>query len=128
MISEVVEKILRNLPDTRNSDILLTIEVWREVCPEKIRKGASGSEGVWLDDLFFMPTQDNVKRVRAKLNAEQKYFPTDWKVARARGIKEDEWRQIMGYPTKEATRNPTNNESYMDPQRDFRTTNKLFRI
>lgn len=114
-----VEAILRNIPETRNSDIALMIEVWRRYYPQRIKKGASGEEGVWLKDLFDLPREDNVKRVRAKFNHEGKYFPTDWKVAKGRGIKEDEWRAILGYPAKEDTVHPTKDDSYMDEQRSF---------
>jgi len=115
----MVEECLRNLPETRNSDIVLMLAIWRRYFPQRIRKGASGEEGVWLRDIIDLPREDNIKRVRAKFNAEGKYYPTDWKVAKARGIKEDEWRQDLGYPTKAQTVHPTQADSYMDEQRSF---------
>lgn len=118
-LKNMVEECLRNIPETRNSDIVLTIAIWRRYFPQRIRKGASGEEGVWLRDLIDLPREDNVKRVRAKFNAEGKYYPTDWKVAKARGIKEDDWRTDLGYPTKAHTVNPTKGDSYMDEQRSF---------
>lgn len=119
-LKTMVEECLRNMPETRNSDIVLMLAIWRRYFPQRIRKGASGEEGVWLRDIIDLPREDNIKRVRAKFNAEGKYYPTDWKVAKARGIKEDEWRQDLGYPTKGQTVNPTKGDSYMDEQRDFR--------
>lgn len=124
-LKTMVEEVLRNIPETRNSDIALMIEIWRRYFPQRIKKGQSGEEGVWLRDLYDLPREDNVKRVRAKLNHEGKYFPTDWKVAKARGIKEDVWRQELGYPAKADTVKPTKDDSYMDEQRDFRK-DKLF--
>lgn len=124
-LKTMVEECLRNLPETRNSDIVLMIAIWRRYFPQRIRKGASGEEGVWLRDLIDLPREDNIKRVRAKFNAEGKYYPTDWKVAKARGIKEDEWRTELGYPTKAQTVHPTQTDSYMDEQREFRSP-KLF--
>lgn len=117
---DMVEECLRNIPETRNSDITLMIEIWKRYFSQKVRKGATGKEGVWLEDLYELPREDNVKRVRAKLNAQGKYYPTDWKVAKARGIKEDIWRQELGYPTKDQTIHPTKSDSYMDEQRSFR--------
>ena len=122
---DMVESILRNLPETRNSDIALTIEIWRKYYPSLIKKGNTGQEGVWLKDIFDLPREDNIKRERAKLNALGKYYPTDWKVAKARGLKEDLWRVENGYPEKANTVRPTRVESYMDTQRDFQG-NKLF--
>lgn len=118
-LKAMVEECLRNIPETRNSDIELMIAIWRRYYPQRIRKGATGEEGVWLRDLRDLPREDNVKRVRAKFNAEGKYYPTDWKVAQARGIKEDEWRTDLGYPAKADTVHPTKGDSYMDEQRSF---------
>lgn len=125
-LNEMVEIILRNKPETRNSDIALMIEIWAYYFPHLVRTSqATGHRGIWLDDLYSLPREDNIKRARAILNAEGKYYPTDWKVAKARGLKEDEWRAALGYPTKAQTVHPTKTESYMDEQRDF-TKPKLF--
>lgn len=118
-LKDMVEVMLRNVPETRNSDIALMIAVWKYYYPESIKKGASGEEGIWLKDLFDLPHQDNIMRVRRAFNQEGKYYPTDWKVAKARGIKEDEWRVELGYPTKAETKNPTQSDSYMDTKRSF---------
>ena len=115
-----VEEVLRNEPETRNSDIKLTIAIWRRFYPAKIKKGASGEEGVLLKDLFDLPREDNVKRVRAQFNADGKFFPTDWEVAKARGIQQDQWRVALGYPRKDQTMHPTQGDAYMDEQRDYR--------
>lgn len=117
---DMVENVLRNLPETRNSDITLLIEIWKRYYPQRIKKGASGEEGVWLRDLYDLPREDGVKRLRATFNHEGKYYPTDWKVAKGRGIEEDKWRMEMGYPPKGQTKNPTKDDSYMDERRDFR--------
>lgn len=100
-LKQKVHDILRDVPETRNSDIALMIEVWRKHCPSYIKKGASGEEGVWLKDLYDLPREDNIKRVRAYWqNTKKLYYPTDEAVAKARGINSDEWRVAMGYPTK----------------------------
>lgn len=124
-LNTMVEEILRNIPETRNSDITLMIEIWKRYFTQKIKKGSTGEEGIWLRDLYELPREDAVKRVRASFNHEGKYFPTEWKVAKHRGINEDEWRIALGYPVKSNTVRPTKDDSYMDQERDF-TSNKLF--
>lgn len=97
-----VEEILRDQPDTRNSDITLTLAVWRKFFPHYIIK-VEGGEYIMLDKLFQLPREDHIKRVRASLqNDEGKYPPTDWKVAKARDWEQDEWRVAMGFPTVES--------------------------
>lgn len=93
-----VELVLRDQPETRNSDIALTIAIWERFYTEKIRTSSTGNKGVLLRDLYTLPREDNVKRIRAIFNAEKKYLPTEWKVAKQRGIKELEWREALGYP------------------------------
>lgn len=95
----MVESVLSDTPAARNSDIALTIEVWKRFYPQRMR-ARDGRSYVALDDLYDLPREDNVKRTRAYLqNVRKLYLPTDAKVARARGINEDEWRVAMGYPT-----------------------------
>lgn len=118
-IKEMVEACLRNIPETRNSDITLMIEVWKRYYPQRISTVQDARLGVALASLYDLPREDNIKRVRATFNHEGKYYPTDWKVAKGRGIKEDEWRVALGYPAKSNTVNPTKDDSYMDEQRDF---------
>ncbi len=96
-----VEHTLQVHEQTRNSDIALTLALWIRFYPQFIRRGKTGEEGVWLKDIFNLPREDNVKRIRAKFqNEENKYLPTDPKVREARGIAEDEWRAHLGYGTK----------------------------
>lgn len=114
-----VEEVLRNVPETRNSDILLTHKIWEIYHCSKLFSNGTGALSVRLVDMYDLPREDNVKRIRAQFNAQGKYYPTDWKIAEARGLKENEWRTFFGYPEKEETRIPTKVESYMDPVRSF---------
>lgn len=84
---------LEDMPETRNSDITLTIAIWRRFYPQYVVDGS-----VQLSDLYTLPREDNIKRVRAKLNADGKYYPSILEVALHRRIKEDDWRKFMGYP------------------------------
>lgn len=108
----MVGSVLEDMPLTRNSDISLLIEVWKRFYPkfvleEKHQDGATytvGHKYVRLTDLFNLPREDNVKRVRAYFqNVKKLYPPTEWAIAKKRGLVEDEWRVAMGYPTKETT-------------------------
>jgi len=115
-----VEYFLRNEPATRDSDSLLTIRIWRKFYENNFNNLAhdilSHNDAGAFDHLRELPSQDNIKRIRAAFNQESKYFPTSWEVAKKRGIKEDEWRIELGYPAKFETQRSTKQESYMDPQ------------
>lgn len=105
-----VGRILRDNPSTRNSDITLMIEVWRKHFPQRIKRGVTGEEGVWLKDLYDLPREDDIKRVRAYYqNTKKMYLPTEEAVAVARKMDVNEWRIAMGYPTKETSGTPRPN-------------------
>jgi len=90
---------LEHFQDTRNSDILLTIVLWREYYPQFIKKGKDDHLGIHLKNLFDLPREDNIKRARAYWqNTKHKFLPTDWSVAKQRKILQNEWRVAMGYP------------------------------
>ncbi len=98
-LKKQVEKVLRGYPETRNSDITLTIKIWQ------MFYGVGRVVDVNL--LYDLPREDNVKRIRAKF-CEQKEswaYPTSLEVAKKRQIKEDEWRMALGYASSlEATK------------------------
>jgi hypothetical protein len=66
-------------------------------------------EAITFRDEFDLPNQDGVKRIRAKFCEEKKQwaYPTSLKVAKQRGIKEDEWREMLGYPISTEVKYPT---------------------
>jgi len=101
LLKDQVRHILENYPKTRNSDIALTIELWKEFYPQNIRVIVKTNDLlVRLEDLYHLPNQDNVKRIRAKIqNEEKEYPPTDWKIAENRGWLEEEWKKALGYFT-----------------------------
>lgn len=129
----MVESVLADTPETRNSDIALTIAIWRRFFPSLVRQEkhhdgrtySLGEEYVRVKDLFELPREDNVKRVRAMFQNEKKlYLPTSWEVAKGRGLEEDEWRVAMGYPTKETA--GTGEPSFTPPSRtDDRPVHKI---
>src|SRR3990167_5089577 len=98
-LKRVVDSVLSDNPATRNSDVTLTIEIWKRYCSSRLTY-IEGVAYVELGELYGLPREDNIKRIRASLNAKGLYWPTDWKVAKARGINEDRWRIALGYPPK----------------------------
>lgn len=98
-LKEKVEKMLRLYPETRNSDIELTIRIWKEYFPTKlITREKDGKIYVAVSDLFELPREDNVKRLRAKIqNEEGKFLPTSLEVALKRGIEEEKWHKAMAF-------------------------------
>jgi len=88
--------ILENNPETRNSDVSLTITVWQRYYSHLL----IDSSKVELAKLFELPREDFIGRVRRKLQESGRYLPTKEHIAKARGINMDEWRVAMGYPTK----------------------------
>ena len=93
-----VEYVLEKFPETRNSDIELTIKIWDVFYPGRILKNKRDELLVRVRDMFDLPREDNVKRIRARIqNEENRFLPTDIKVVRARRINEAVWRETMGY-------------------------------
>ena len=87
-LKDKVEHCLKNLPETRNSDITLTIAIWQN-------HHSVGSQ-ISLSQLYDLPREDNIKRIRAKFQNEMDlYLPTDWKVAKKRRINEDKWKEFI---------------------------------
>jgi folate-dependent phosphoribosylglycinamide formyltransferase PurN len=59
-----------------------------------------------LKNLKHVPSQDDVKRLRAKIqNEEHKYLPTSLEVAKRRGFAEEKWREYLGYGAKKQESN-----------------------
>jgi hypothetical protein len=98
-LKDKVRKMLSLYPETRNSDITLTIKIWKEYYPSKILwREKDNKEYVAITDLFELPREDNIKRLRAKIqNEEGKYLPTEWKIAEKRGIEQDKWHKAMAF-------------------------------
>ena len=104
-IKQQVEWVLANLPETRNSDIALTIALWKKYYPAYIKvatKESGGAEfGIYLSSLYTLPTQESIKRIRALIqNDEHKFLPTEEKIRRARRIKEEWYRQYINSQTE----------------------------
>ena len=94
-LKQKVIEVLKKYPETRNDDILLTTQIWREFYWSHLE-----DDKIALRDLHKVPREDHVKRIRAKIqNEEGLYLPTSWIVAKKRNINEDVWREYLGYNT-----------------------------
>ncbi len=100
-LKEQVEEVLKNNEETRNSDIALTIEVWKLFHSKYIKKGQGGDLGIYLEDLYKLPSQDGIKRYRADFNAHRMYLPTDPAVFQKRRLNERAWKEDLGYDQKD---------------------------
>ncbi len=116
-----VEYFLLNESMTRDSDVLLTMRVWRRFYSQNLVRFATNvldlNDSEAVCNLRALASQDSIKRIRAAFNARGRYYPRSWVVAERRGIREDKWRTSSGYPIKNKTREPAREESYMDPKR-----------
>lgn len=84
---------------SRNSDIRLTQMIWWNYYKGSLLQHTDGKIYVNMADLYNLPREDNIKRIRAKIQNDLKEFlPTDPAIARKRGWQEDEWRKFLGYP------------------------------
>lgn len=100
-LNDQVRYCLQHYPDTRNSDITLTMHIWKEFYKDKLTV-VDGVLAIRLRDLFDLPREDNVKRVRAHIqNDLHEFVPTNWEVAKQRKMLQHEWKQYLGY-TQEA--------------------------
>ena len=98
-LEKKIRKVLEVDTESRNSDIRLTQMVWWTSYRSHLRM-IDGKPYIEMKELFTLPREDNIKRVRAKIqNVDKEFLPTDPKVAEKRGWEIDEWREYLGYPT-----------------------------
>ena len=91
--TERVERCLENHTRSRNDDIDLLRLVWQTFYDVKWYT-------ITRDQMKTLITQERVKRIRAKLNSEGKYYPTNMEVVRARRLNEDVYRTYYWHKNK----------------------------
>ncbi len=97
-VKKQVEYCLLVSPETRNSDITLMQTLWRYYYPEKMHTDSKGEDMVYVKDLFELPREDHIKRIRANIqNVERRYLPTDFEVMKKRKDADKSWRAYLGY-------------------------------
>jgi hypothetical protein len=91
----MIENVLEIEPETRNSDIALMIEIWKRYFSEYLFNTLDCA--VFLNDLYKLPREDHIKRIRADFNSRGMYLPTDPQVIKQRRINIDKWKEQLGY-------------------------------
>jgi len=96
LLRKQIITILSNTPKARDSDQYLTLCIWNRFYPEKIITLPDGDLSVKLKDIMLLPREDNIKRIRAIIQNEEKLFlPTSLEVAKQRKIEENDWRAYL---------------------------------
>lgn len=105
-IRKLKEKILyclEHYPETRNSDIKLTNCIWVQYYQDNLffkDEEDTSYISVKLIDIYDLPSEDNVKRLRAIIQNDKlnpKFPPTDIEVFKQRRINEKLWKEEMSY-------------------------------
>lgn len=96
-LKEKIIHCLEKFPNTRNDDAQLTFKVIHEYYPDEIFYDEKKER--WFISTFALKQirEDHVKRIRAKLNEEHLFLPTNPKVCKQRKIAEKYWREELGY-------------------------------
>lgn len=96
-LKRYILETLRRYPQARNSDVWLTCKIWVDYFPSRIVRDENDKNPmVRLNDIFDLPREDHVKRIRAKIqNEEGLYLPTSLEVAKQRKINEQVWHDYM---------------------------------
>lgn len=90
------EYCLKNFPETRNSDVTLTLKIWKEFYSSMLlKREKDGLIYVALNSIYDLPREDNVKRIRAKFNENGLYLTDSEEVARKRKLNMDMWREFI---------------------------------
>jgi hypothetical protein len=95
-LTEMVEKILQDYPQARDSDQWLTLKIWKTFYPQSLDMTNEVNPKVDFATIMKLPREDNVKRIRAKFqNVLFKYLPTSIEVVKRRRQNEEKWRELM---------------------------------
>jgi len=90
--------VLEKYPSSRNSDTLLTNLIWGLFYEKYLIKLPDGKVAILLENLYELPTQDDIKRIRAHIqNKMHRFPPTNWEVAKKRKWLEEKWRKLLGF-------------------------------
>lgn len=94
LLFDQVKKVLIEEPETRNSDALLFVRVWQRYYD----MGTMTSEKTLLELMREAPPS-SIQRYRAWLNQAPRFelLPTDWRVAKFRGVKREQWERHVKY-------------------------------
>ena len=96
-LRKIVEAELAQTEKARNDDRFLTLAIWWRHYPEYFIVHEC-KHYIRADAVLSLPREDNIKRLRAKIqNEEGKYLPTNADVRKKRGISEEVWLKYCTY-------------------------------
>lgn len=97
VLKKQILEVLKEYPQSRDSDQWLTIKIWAKYYPSRIHLNElTNDKYIFLKDIMEMPREDNVKRIRAVIqNEENKFLPTSLKVVKKRKINEQKWKDYL---------------------------------
>lgn len=91
-LHQMVSHFLRENEELRNDDIALQLALIKHKYPSAVRTSQIDQQEYVAVFALRRFTQDNVKRVRAKIqNEEGLYLPTDPEVRKQRKISQESW-------------------------------------
>ena len=97
LLQKQIYSVLKHYPETRNSDIILTIKIW-----ELFYRGRlfihNEVLAIELKDLWNLPREDHIKRYRAEIqNVRRLFMPTTPDIFMERARLSKEWKETLGY-------------------------------
>lgn len=95
-LRDKIELALRDHPETREDDRVLTIHIWKKYHGHHIQQAKSGRDVMYVDSIFDLPTQESIKRERARFNENGKYLPSNETVLKRRRL-DKKWKLDHGY-------------------------------
>lgn len=98
-LKKQILNLLEHDIETRNNDMVLTTRIWLKFYKDRLIQNTKDEQ--WyasMQNILYLPHQDAVKRIRAKIqNEEHKFLPTDPDVRKLRKISEEDWKHFLGY-------------------------------
>lgn len=92
-LTSQVRQILRDNPETRNSDALLVLELYKRFyyLPNPVKHDK-------LLEVMKWAQPDHLSRIRQKIqNVDGQYLPTSTEVIKQRRLNQSKWRSFLGY-------------------------------
>lgn len=97
-----VHKIMEEVEQARNNDGVLIAHFLHRHCTRFLTKDANGEWAIPLKNLKHLPPFETIRRTRAIIqNDNNELLPTSEAVRKARGIKEENWRNCEVREAKE---------------------------
>lgn len=96
-LGKTILSIMEVKPKARDDDMYLILQVWMVLHPEKIFQNPEGRQCVRLLDIHeSFESPESIRRTRQKIQNDLGLFPpTTFQIAKARRMKEEEWRESM---------------------------------